>query len=176
MKRSQRVYLGVDMGASSGRAVLGVLQDNRLKIEDNQPFSQRALSTRRAVVLGFSVPVEQHSPGDAAMRRTGLRPAVGRGSGHMGRGFRPFGRRWASVGRSDVLSRPHDRRRPALDQLGDRRRGTLPPDRIAFFTGVRLVAIDGARPWTCGRQAEIGPNSADDVGPVSPCSLRSQGD
>ncbi len=33
MKRSQRVYLGVDLGASSGRAVLGVLQDNRLKIE-----------------------------------------------------------------------------------------------------------------------------------------------
>ena len=39
MKRSHSVYLGVNMGASSGRVVLGVLQDNRLKIKDISRFS-----------------------------------------------------------------------------------------------------------------------------------------
>ena len=38
MKRSQRVYLGVDLGASSGRAMLGVLQDHRLKIKEISRF------------------------------------------------------------------------------------------------------------------------------------------
>ncbi len=38
MKKSRRVYLGFDLGASSGRAVLGTLENRRLQIEEISRF------------------------------------------------------------------------------------------------------------------------------------------
>lgn len=38
MKKPTKFYLGFDLGASSGRAVLGSLKDKRLKIEEINRF------------------------------------------------------------------------------------------------------------------------------------------
>ncbi len=56
-------YLAIDLGAESGRAVVGHLEDDRLRLEEIAPLSQRAGAGPGQPALGRAAPVERDQTG-----------------------------------------------------------------------------------------------------------------
>ena len=53
MGRTQKTYLGFDIGASSGRAVLGFIDKNKLEIEEIHRFSNGHLDLNGGLYWNF---------------------------------------------------------------------------------------------------------------------------
>ena len=174
MKKSASLYLAFDLGASSGRAVLGLLQDRRLKIKEISRFANAPCQTRMGGGLGISPALWNNIRSrDAVVCQARPSAAVGRWRRYLGRRFRLAGRRRTPAGQSHVLPRPVSRVASSARSIGP-----ISQEELYRLTGMPLqsdidvFAIGGAQPQPRGRHAEIRQDSADDAGSVSLFSLR----
>ena len=61
--RGTRTYLAIDLGAESGRAILGAFDGERLTLSEIHRFRQRPGAAARWVALGCAAPLER-DPGE----------------------------------------------------------------------------------------------------------------
>ncbi len=161
---AEKAYLAVDMGASSGRHVLGLFDGQRLRLEEVYRFENGPVEVAGRLHWDLL--------GQWSHVRQGLRAAGAKMGGrgrqrrrrYLGRRLRPAGTRRRTVGQSLPLPRRTDQR-PDGKGVRHRQPGRhLPPHRPAVHAvqhalstagdearrlaaaGHRRIAADGARP------------------------------
>ena len=108
---ADKAYLAIDMGASSGRHVVGTIRRPKTPAGGGLPLRQRPGRDRRTSALGPARAVDATSARACGPRPPlQARPRGQRGRRYLGRRFRPAGPRRRAAGQSLSLSRqPHQR-------------------------------------------------------------------
>ncbi|HEY4308701.1 MAG TPA: rhamnulokinase family protein [Pirellulales bacterium] len=133
---AEEVYLAVDMGASGGRVLAGLLDGRRLRLEEVHRFENGAIAAAGGLywdVLGLWGQITH-----------GLRAAGAKyGDRVKSVGVDTWGVDFALLGRGDVLlENPHSYRDPRADGMLKRALAHVPREEIFAKTGAQFLEIN----------------------------------
>ena len=129
--RTVAYHLAVDIGASSGRHILGWLEGGLLRTREVYRFENKTERKRGAPLLGPGGPGPRGDPGACPVPGAGAGPGDG-GGRHLGGGLRPAGREGTdSGGHGGLPGQPHPGHGPAGGKTG------LPPRSCTAGRGYR---------------------------------------
>jgi rhamnulokinase len=133
---ADEVYLAIDMGASSGRALAGILDGRRLRLEEIHRFENGAVAAAGGLywdVLGLWAHIVH-----------GLRRARAKfGTRIKSVGVDTWGVDFALLGRGDVLlENPHSYRDPRAEGMLKRALSRVPREEIFKRTGLQFLQIN----------------------------------
>ena len=136
-----RNFLAFDLGAESGRAVLGTLEDQRLTLEEKHRFANPTGRMRGRLVWNLLSQWEE--------LKSGLRKTAGDTAGHgrrpalHGIGVDTWGVDFGLVGRDgDVLGNPFHYRDPRTDGVMQKTFERVSKERIFDATGVQFMQLN----------------------------------
>ena len=150
---TEKAYLAVDMGASSGRHVLGLFDGQRLRLEEVYRFENGPVEVAGRLYWDLL--------GQWSHVRQGLRAAGGkcgrpdrqRRRRYLGRRFRPAGPRRRTAGQPLPLPRQPHQRHDGKGLRHRQPRRDLPPHRPAVHAVQHAVSTAGDE---AGRLAAVG--------------------
>ena len=154
--------LAIDLGAESGRGIVGTFDGDGIATFREPPLPERAGAPARDPALGLPAPLRGRGHHDPAgrLRRSGR---IGRRR-HLGSRLRPARRSWALAGESRPLPRRPDRGDPRARLPGRCLGRDLPPDR--YSDDADQHALPAAGHARGGRSVpRAGGTVADDAGP-----------
>jgi rhamnulokinase len=138
---AERNFLAFDLGAESGRALLGTLEGGRLRLEEKHRFLNPVGRINGHLHWNLLAQWEE--------LKTGLRKSVGdaRGSGRAppihGLGVDTWGVDFGLLGRDgDVLANPFHYRDTRTDGVMERTFARVPRERIFQATGIQFMGIN----------------------------------
>ena len=134
MKKSEKVYLAIDLGASSGRVVVGVPEDRRLRTEQIARFSNAPCQLGNRLVWNF--PSLWNDVLEA------MRCAARQGYDHLaGIGVDTWGADFGLLGADgNLLANPSCYRDPLTEGIERVIASTVSENTLFTFSGVPLIA------------------------------------